>query len=335
MNGWADGFLIVFFFIASALFSGMETGGYLLNRIGLRFRTRRRERSACRLTRILADAHVFIFTVLIGNNIAVYVVSNSVTQLYLRSGFNTPREPVFGFIPWNAETAATLTLMLPLFLFAEMLPKIYFQRNPDILMYRFSGWLGFSQWFFRPLTKALKWFFNILTGGKGSSEALSRVSLSLQGFRDYVVETPEKTPLTDHQHVMIENLVAMHRIPVHQVMQSLNVSDGVSEELSVDEVLKQMRALDVDWLFLYQGSVRNTVGYVELFDLLSPDVNLADPVMPYLRKLSRIPCRYSLSKAFHRMRSEGDSLVVVTDQRSRTVGILNIRDVSQYIVSAS
>ena len=85
------------------------------------------------------------------------------------------REPLWGFLPWNAETAATLTLMLPLFFFAEMLPKMWFHRYPDTLMYHCSGWLRLFQWMFYPLTVVLKWLFNLLTGGRGRSEALSRV----------------------------------------------------------------------------------------------------------------------------------------------------------------
>ena len=119
MSFLSQSVFLFFFLLASALFSGLETGGYLLNRLTLRVRVRRRERAAVRLQKTLQDAHLFIFTVLIGNNIAIYLLSRHITNLYLNSGvFPAQAAPV-----WNAETAAALTLMLPLFLFAELLPK--------------------------------------------------------------------------------------------------------------------------------------------------------------------------------------------------------------------
>ena len=107
--------LILLFIFASALYSGLETGGYLLNRIRLRVRVRHGDRAACRLQRVLADAHLFVFTVLIGQNIAVYLISREVTTLYLGCTWLEPGDALFGLIPWNAEAAATLTLMIPLF----------------------------------------------------------------------------------------------------------------------------------------------------------------------------------------------------------------------------
>lgn len=100
--------------LLAGLYSGCETGGYLLNRIRLRSRVRNQERPALRLHRVLSDAYLFIFTVLIGHNVAVYIVSWHVTQLYVKSGFSGPTELLWGFMPWNAETVATFTLMLPL-----------------------------------------------------------------------------------------------------------------------------------------------------------------------------------------------------------------------------
>ncbi|MFA7257337.1 MAG: CNNM domain-containing protein, partial [Kiritimatiellales bacterium] len=175
---------ILFMIVIAGIYGGCETGGYLLNRIRLRSRVRRMEHAALRLHKVLADAYLFIFTVLIGHNIAVYLVSRSVTQLYLNAGFSGPVHTVLGFIPWNAETAATLTLMLPLFIFAEIIPKNLYRRRADTLMYGSSRLLLFSWRMFSPLTAALKILFNLLTGGRGRSEALNGFSLSLQGLRE-------------------------------------------------------------------------------------------------------------------------------------------------------
>lgn len=335
MNGWGQSLLIMIFFAASALFSGMETGGYLLNRIRLRFRARHHDRAALRLQKALSDAHIFIFTVLIGNNIAVYLVSHSVTQLYLESVFQAPHEPIMGFIPWNAETAATLTLLLPLFLFAEVIPKNLFHRKPDMLMYSASGLLLLSWRVFRPLTAVLKLFFNLLTGGRGRSEVLSGFSLSLQGLREYFSEEADSPVLSDHQHGMIENLVSMHRIPVHDLMRTVSSIVSVSEKAAVGQTLKLMRSRDVEQVAVYRGSVRRLTGFVTLFDLMDPELKPDDAIRPRVRKMIRIPANLPLSRAFRRLRQSAGVPAVVTDRSSLAVGMLHLRDIAGYIVANS
>ncbi|MBC8207314.1 MAG: DUF21 domain-containing protein [Kiritimatiellales bacterium] len=334
MNGWGQGLLILIFFAASALFSGMETGGYQLNRIRLRVQARHGNPASLRLQRVLSDAHIFIFTVLIGNNIAVYLISHGVTLLYLDSVFRTPHEPIMGFIPWNAETAATLTLLLPLFLFAEIIPKNLFHRKPDTLMYRASGLLLFFWWVFRPLTAILKLFFNLLTGGRGRSEALNGFSFSLQGLRDYFSDVSGMKTLSEHQHGMIDNLVSMHRVPVRKLMKPIDTRGSVSSKSTCAQVLDRMRTGDVEELMIYRGSHRNLTGFVTLFDLMDPAVSPTDPLRSYVRKTASISADQPLSRAFTKLRRSPSAPAIITDRSSKAVGILHLRDIADYIASA-
>jgi len=107
--------LIIFFIGVSALYSGLETGGYLLNRIRLRFLARQRENRAARhLQSVLRDAHGFVFTVLIAQNIAVYLISRSVTQLYLRGGFDRHAAIYSGVTPIGSCTVARGYSLFPI-----------------------------------------------------------------------------------------------------------------------------------------------------------------------------------------------------------------------------
>ncbi|MBI9020112.1 MAG: DUF21 domain-containing protein [Verrucomicrobia bacterium] len=325
--------LILLFILLSAMFSGFETGGYLLNRIRLRYRARHGDRAARRLQRVLADAHLFIFTVLIGNNIAVYLVSRSVTQLYLRAGISEHSEDLFGFIPWSAETAATLTLMLPLFLFAEIIPKNLFRRQADILMYRLSGGLLLVWRLLLPITTGLKMLFNLLTGGRGRSDRLSGISLSLEGLREYFSEESRRTALSDHQHGMIDNLVSMHRKPVRDLMQPAASIISVAENATVRKTLDLLRARGVEQIAVYSGSVRRLIGFVTLFDLMDPILKPTDSIRPHVRKMIRLPAGMPLTHAFRRLRLSPATPAVVMDRSSLAVGMLHLRDIADYIVN--
>lgn len=326
---------ILFFIILAGFYSGLEIGGYLLNRIRLRFRARHGNRAACRLQRVLSDAHLFIFTVLIGHNIAVYLVSRKVTQLYLQSGLSEHSEALLGFIPWNAEIAATVTLVIPLFLFAEIIPKNLFHRRPDTLMYSASGLLLFSWAIFRPLTHVLKLFFNLLTGGRGQSDVLSGFTLSVQGLREYFEEDSQCADLSDHQNGMIDHLVSMHRIPVRNLMQPFSSVVSVPEQSTVQHALNLMRSRDVEQMVVYRGAMRNVIGFVSLFDLMDPALDPSTSITLHLRKLVRISDSISLSLAFRQLRQSPSIPAIVTDRSSLAIGLLRLRDIAGHIVSES
>ena len=326
--------LIALLIAMSGLYSGMETGGYLLNRIRLRTRVRLGNRSAQRLQKVLVNPHLFVFTVLIGNNIAVYLVSHNVTQLYLNSGhFKEEALGFFGFLPWNAEIAATLTLMLPLFLLAEIIPKNIFHRHADTLMYRFSGLLRLSWGIFWPVTALLNKIFTLLAGGKGEGEALCGVSMSLQGLREYFADDSFVDRLSEHQQGMINNLVSMRRVPVRELMHPVSSVISMSDRSTAGQVLEVMRLRECEQVALYRGGVRRFVGYVALFDLMDPKLNPEDPVLPYLRKMIRLSAGLSTTRAFRRLRHASGTPAVIVDRASLAVGTLHLRDVAGYIVS--
>jgi len=326
--------LFILFFIGLAgFYAGLETGGYLLNRIQLRFRARqRKDHAALRLQSVLRDAHGFIFTVLIVQNIAVYLVSRSVTQLYLQAGIGRHFGAEHTILPWNAEVAATLTLMIPLFLFAEILPKNLFRRHADFLMYRCSRLLLFPWILFRPLTLFLKLIFMRLARGRGRTEALSGFSLSLQGLHDYFSEESRRDLLSDHQRDMIKNLVSMHRVSVQQLMEPLKASPAVSEEASVQDALERMRKHDVDQVVVYRGSLRRVSGWVSLFDLMDPSLKPSDSIKPLLQKMIRIPASLSLDRAFRRLRAVPEAPALVMARASPPAGLLHLRDIAHHIV---
>ena len=111
-------------------FSGSETGLYTINRFRLRQRAHRRERLAGVLSWLLSDPVGLLVTLLLGHNLAVYGVTALVTGAYERAGLSSAA----GW--WrHPDVAATLTLVVPLFIFAEVLPKNYFRRHAERLSY--------------------------------------------------------------------------------------------------------------------------------------------------------------------------------------------------------
>lgn len=329
------GALLLLYLLGSALFSGMETGGYLVNRLQLRTRARRGERSARRLLRALGDAHQFIFTVLIGNNLAIYLLSREVTRLYLKQGGLREGTMLWGFIPWNAEAAATLTLLFPLFLFGELLPKNWFHRHADRLMYRVSWGLLFFERLFVPLTFLLKRLSVVLAGREQGQRIFNEVSLSLQGLQEYFCGERCDGLLSSHQHGMIDHLVSLHRVSVRELMTPLAAAERISLHASIGEVLERMRRRDCEQVLLCGRGARRVVGYLSLFDLMDPSLDPELPCAPFLRPLVEIPAAFSANQALHQLRQNPKTPAIVLDRSARAMGVLQFRDIAIHIVSGS
>lgn len=335
MSEWIVPLLLPLVYLAgSALFSGLETGGYLVNRLRLRSRARAGGRAARRLRSGLSDAHRFIFTVLIGNNIAIYLLSRDVTNLYLKNGLEGDRM-LFGVIPLNAETAATLTLLVPLFIFGELLPKNWFHRHADSLMYHCSGALLFFEWLFFPLIFVLKRLSALLAGRERDEQIFDGVSLSLRGLQEYFSGELCGDLLSAHQHGMINNMVGLSRVPVRELMTPMTDVRSLSERVTVAQALELMRRTRCEQVVIHGQSVRQVLGYVTLFDLMDPSISRDDFAKKHMRRILRLSSSLSASRALRRLRQESATPAVILDRSSKAVGLLHLRDIAAHIVSDS
>ena len=113
----------------SALFSGMETGLYTLNRVRLTLRRAEGDASAIRLVTLLERPARMLATVLLGTNIASALGSSSLAALLESTGLSE------GWV----VVANTLILVPLILVLAEILPKDFFRVHGDRWCYTLSA----------------------------------------------------------------------------------------------------------------------------------------------------------------------------------------------------
>ena len=315
-------------FLFSALFSGVETGSYMINRIRLRQRERAGYPSARTLARLLRNSHIFIFTVLIGNNIAVYFLSKTVTDLYLENGLSVGRF-LLGFIPWNAEMAATLTLMFPLFIFAEVAPKNLFRKKADQLMYRLAGLLRLLVWAFYPITWPLRQLFRLLTHNLDEAAGCELHRLSPEGLKDYFSEGEREGVISSHQSQMMDNATSMHSIPVRSLMVPLKKTPTLHAQASVADFKRVVARHKATFVLLLDKHA--VVGIVSMFSLINRRLANDAQLRPYAEEILIIKENQNLKSAFYRLRRNPRHSAVVVDARGHPVGFLRLEDIARYI----
>ena len=320
--------IIVLAFLFSALFSGAETGSYMVNRIRLRRRELERRRSARTLARLLRYPYIFVYTMLIGNNIAIFMVSKEVTDLYMEAGLDTTRM-LLGFIPWTAEMAATLTLMFPLFLLAELLPKNLFRKMSDTLMYRLAGLLRLIVLLLLPVTWLIKQLFRFLTHGAYSAAGRDLHRLSPDALREYFTTGEKEGVITSHQNRMLDNVTAMHRTPVREIMTPFSEIPRLPDTATVADFKRLIaRRETTDALLVHRHSVE---GLVSMFSLVPRNLDNDAQLKPYVEEVLSLPESCNLKSAFYRLRRNPRHSAVVIDARKHPVGFVRLEDVARYI----
>jgi CBS domain containing-hemolysin-like protein len=320
-------FLLFVGFVFSAFFSGVETGSYSLNRIRLRHDIREKKRSALRLEALLVHPHRFVFTMLIGNNLAIYLVSQQTTQLYLNRGMSSEYLGG-GFLPWNAETAATVTLMIPLFLLAEMGPKNLFRTNADRLMCALSGPMRLVSWMLFPLAWPLERFFRLFLRDEQMRRSdwggYSKVMLMEQ-----LAEGRQRGVISSYQSRMMDHVIAMHQLPVRLLMRSVKRSLTLPEEATVGDLRRAVGRRSGAELFLMKQ--QQVVGIIGLQEVIARQLPDEAPLRPLAQDALSIEMGRNIKSAFYRLRNNPRHVAAVVDGRGHLVGSIRIDDIARYI----
>lgn len=316
-------------FLFSALYSGAETGSYMINRIRLRHRVRNRRHSARVLAWVLHDSHLFVFTVLICNNIANYVLTTTVTGLYMGSGMDARGGDLFGFLSWNAEIAATLTLTFPLFLFAEVGPKNIFRQRADQLMYRFAGLLRISVLCFYPFTFMLKHLFRLLTRHINEEVERELHRLSPDGLKEYFSVSEKEGIISPYQSQMMDSVTSMHSVPVRSLMTPLKGIPCLPADSSVADFRRLSALRGTAYALLMDAHA--VVGMVSMFPIVNRKLGDDQPLKPFAEDVLKIEEGRNLKSAFYRLRRNPRHSAVVVDSRKHPVGFIRLEDIARYI----
>jgi putative hemolysin len=136
LGGWVMWILLMLLgFAGSALYSGIETGAYSINRVRLHLLAQQEYPPARTLDRLLHKPTSLLGTLLIGNNVSNYLGTFSLSILLGAMGYGE-----------LAVIILNTVLITPiLFVFGETLPKDLFAAHADRLMYRLTPVLTWTR----------------------------------------------------------------------------------------------------------------------------------------------------------------------------------------------
>lgn len=328
--------IVLLAIVLAGVFAGMETGVYAVNRIRIHHCIEQGVERASMLAENLKKPQVFIFTTLIGHNIFVYLATGSITELYAEKGIaGEELEMIYGFLPWSAEIAATLTLMLPFFIFAEIGPKNLFRVKADTLMYQTALLQRVFLLVSRPITKPLEILAQLITRSGKHDYSHGIRNINLQRLRLFLKESRNEGTINDRQSRMIDNTLMLQKKTTTDVMIPISsLASLEKKEVTLENCITIFKNRAINRIPIYDGDIFNITSYIDVIDVMSASINKGSVLNKSIRNIFWIHAQNDLQQAFYQMQANGEKMAAVKDTSDSVIGIIHIKDIIRTITGS-
>ena len=308
-------------FAGSALYSGLETGAYSLNRIRLHVMMHRGNRAAVTLEKLLAHPTALLTTLLIGNNIANYLGTASM-GVVLES---------WGLSDWETLALNALIVTPVLFVVGETLPKDLFAAHSDKLMYRLAPVLSVSKKLFTytGLVPIISVFSNALMKAIGQDPRASAFhprrqvgSLVREGV-GYGLLSHEQSAIVDRVLKLTDRTVEDEMTDWAHVVRILDSDDPAM----VWRLARRTTHSHVPVL----GKGGAVVGILRINDALIHTQEACPPIRDLMKPVESAPHNLPVRDALSRLKRHAAGLAVVSGANGLPVGVVTVKDLIEPI----
>jgi CBS domain containing-hemolysin-like protein len=302
----------------SALFSGLETGLYTINRVRVEVRAKRGEAAARRLQSELRRPARMLATLLVGNNVANYLGTFGVAAILSGLGVGD-----------GLGILINAGLLIPLlFVFGETLPKDLFRTYTDRWTYGLSGFLTLCRLAFtgtgllvvvQLTTRVAERLIG--SGAEAATSARERISRLIKEGVSSGVISEAQTALADRALAMRGLTLATEMIPWSQAVTiPLGADRQQREALIRRRDFTRMPVVDPE------GRVVGIMSSIEA--LLRPD----EPTATLMSTPMPIPVTTPVREALRSMRVDRQAMAIAVDPDSgEPRGLVTLKDLVETI----
>ena len=307
-------------FAGSALYSGLETGAYSLNRVRLEIYYHQQYHSARILRWLLHHPTVLLTTLLIGNNITNYMGTAALAVILEAQRFTD----------WQVVVLNTAIVTPVLFVFGETLPKDLFAAYADRLMYRLTAVLEWSRRLFTwtGLVPAI----GVVTRGVMAAlgaEGEMRPFHPRRQVEALVKEGVGYGLLSDDQSAMVARVLKLANLkvgdemtPWRQVL-TVNVDEPPRKFWELADRTSRTR------FPVLEGE--RVVGVVHVLDALRHGRAACPPIRELMQPPVLLPATLPLRQGLSELQQRHAALAIITDQTGQPIGIATVKDLVEPI----
>jgi magnesium and cobalt exporter, CNNM family len=308
-------------FAGSALYSGLETGAYSLNRIRLHVLRHRGDRAAITLHHMLSHPTALLTTLLIGNNITNYLGTAAMGVILASRGLGD----------WEALLLNVLIVTPVLFVVGETLPKDLFAAHSDRLMYRLVPVLNFSRrlFTFTGLVPLISLFSGVLMKSIGPDPRVTafhprrQVGVLVREGVGYGLLSQEQSAIVDRVLDLADRVVR-DEMTAWAGVERLREHD---DPAAVRRLAQRMNHSHVPVL----GRGGEVVGLLRINDALTHGEDGCPPISQLMKPAQTVPHDLPVRDALGLLQRHTAGLAVVTGASGQPVGVVTVKDLIEPI----
>ena len=302
--------VLIVLLLLSAFFSSAETSLVTVNQIRMRSLADEGNKKAARVLKITSNSSKMLSAILIGNNIVNIFASSLATTITLQLWGNR----------FVSLTTGILTLLV--LIFGEITPKTIATSHAEKIAMTYSGVISLLIKVLTPvifiINKLANGFLFILGLDPGKKAA----SITEDELRTIVDVSHEEGVIEKEERQMIKNVFDFGDSQAKDVMIPRIDMTCVSIDSRYDEIISVFRTDKYTRLPVYEDSVDNVIGIINVKDLLLCEDKASFNVRDILRK----------PYYTYEFKKTSNNFTIVIDEYGSTVGMITLEDLLEEIV---
>ena len=300
------------------LYSGLEMGIYVINKIRLDLQAQARKRGAENLRRQLEKPENLLAVLLIGTNLSTYGATFAVSAMFVLAGLERYAE---------LYTIAALTPVL--FIFGDSVPKSVFTVQAETLVYRLGWLLKISSVVFNvlglaPLVRGLAWLIVRVSSQPAKATGQHRIAAM-------VIEGAAGGAITQFQSTMAHRVINITQVTLAEVMVEMGSAITAPLEVTREQLIGIITEHDYRRLPLLDADGKVT-GIVDIYDVLAHDEIFENEPRKHSAEPLILPESMAVTDGLYQMQSRHEAMAIIADHAERHVGIVTVKDLIEQIV---
>lgn len=306
----------------SFLCAGMEAGIFTLGRWRIAQQMRAGQARAARLYAYLQNAENFLWTILVGNTIALFFAMWIIAVSLINA------LPGRNVLFWASFLGAAFVF----YGFCDLLPKTLFRKFPNRLCLIMSGPFRVLHIVLFPIVSLVEGIANLLLRWTGGSTYKGHVFSSRNELRQLMEDTSDA--LTSEERGMIARVFDLHNITVRQIAIPFARLPTLSARDLLGDALARFRDTPANIIPVWNGDARQRriAGFLEAKRIIyQPGLQASDPVQQHLSPPLYVDEDAPVHDALRRMQRTGQRMAVVVSRDRREIGLITLEGILKVI----
>jgi CBS domain containing-hemolysin-like protein len=310
--------LLALCFGASFLLSGMEAGVFALNRLRIRRLARQGGASARILNRFLESPERFLWTILVGNTLANFLILG-----WVFTGLHE-------WFPLNSYIAMALfgVIVFLFYAFFDLLPKMLFRAHPNSLCLSAARVFRVINFLLTPLVLLVDDLSRMILHWSGGRVFKGQLFGNREEMRDVMRQSGQA--LTDDEHAMVNRILDLQNYSVGQIAKPMEQTVAVDSAVPLQVAMTLARERKVSRLPVWEtrDGQRRVGGLLDLEPLLYRDsLDLDKPCSAHMIPAVFVNEGLRLEVALRLMQRAGQRMAIVLSRERKEIGIVAVKDI--------